>query len=304
MGIPTRFAILADLAKGTAKNVAMMFPWTRKRRSRSRRTAVLSPEITEEELWLYAFSALEMLLKHFPRSRFQGATIIEIGPGDNVVLGIPLFALGAASYYAMDRFMGDTDSIDAHRLYAKVMDELPKRYGIRRELITDPDSYPTAWEGSRLFLCRNRIEEFRSFNLSGVADLVFSHAVGQTVASPVSFAQASYELLKPGGMAIHHVQFGPEGRWCRYSNPLTFLTVNETLWKLTASHRGVSNRVRCDAFGALFARSGFHATTHVLEEITRNHVDEIRPFLAGPFKAVPDESLEVAVAVFVCVKPG
>lgn len=304
MDIATRFAILGDIAKETAKNAAMMLPWTRNWRLRFPRSAMLSPQITEEELWLYAFSALQMLLKHFPRAKFQGATIIEIGPGDNVVLGIPLFGLGAASYYAIDRFMGEIDSEEAHRLYAKVVDELPKRYGIRRELITDPDSYPTAWEGSRVFLCRKRIEEYRSLNLAGAADLVFSHAVGQSVASPEAFAQANYDFLKPGGMAIHLMQFGPTGCWCRYPNPLTFLTVSGTLWKLTASHRGASNRVRCDEFGALFARSGFQVTTHVLDRISPNHVDEIQPFLAKPFKAVSDESLEVAVAVFACVKPG
>jgi SAM-dependent methyltransferase len=304
MDIPTRFAILGDIAKETAKNLAMLFSWIRKRRLRYPRTAILSRDITEADLVEYGFPAFEMLLKHVPSSSIQGATVVEIGPGDNVVTGIPLLALGAAAYHAVDRFMGNVDSETARNLYARVAEELPKRYGIPREAVTDPSCYPRALVGSRVFLYRKGIEEYRSFNLAGVADLVFSHGVGQSVALPESFAQASYDILKPGGMAIHLMQFGPTGCWCRYPNPLTFLTVNGRLWKLTASHRGASNRVRCDEFGALFARSGLRVTTHVLEKIRRNHVNEIRPFLASPFKAVADESLEVAVAVFVCVKPG
>jgi SAM-dependent methyltransferase len=304
MDVSTRFAILGDIAKETAKNVAMMVPFVRQWRLCYPRAALLSREITEADLVEYGFPAFEMLLKHISSSSIQGATVVEIGPGDNVVTGIPLLALGAAAYHAVDRFMGNVESETAHKLYASVAEELPRRYGIPREAVTEPSCYPRALIGSRVFLYPKGIEEFRSFNLSGVADLVFSHGVGQGVASPELFVQASYDFLKPGGMAIHLMQFGATGCWRRYPNPLTFLTVNGMLWNLTASHRGASNRVRCDEFEALFARSGFHVTTHVLEEITRNHVDEIRPFLAGRFKAVPAESLEVAVAVFACVKPG
>jgi len=284
--------------------VAMMFPLTRKWRSRYRPTAILRRDMAEAELVEYGFSAFEMLLKHVPSPSLQGATVVEIGPGDNVVTGIPLFAFGAAAYHAIDPFMGNVDSETAHRLYARVAEELPKRWGIAREAVTDPSCYPRALVGSRVFLYRKGIEEYRSFNLAGVADLVFSRGVGQSVASPESFAQASYDLLKPGGMAIHLILFGPTGCWCRYPNPLTFLTVNGALWKMTASHRGASNRVRCEEFGSLFVNSGFGVTMHVLDRISPEHVDEIRPFLASSFKAVADESLEVALAVFVCAKPG
>lgn len=304
MDVSTRFAILGDIAKETAKNVAMMVPFVRQWRLRYPRAAHLSRDITEADLAEYGFPAFEMLLKHISSSSIRGATVVEIGPGDNVVTGIPLLALGAVAYHAVDRFMGNVESETARKLYARVAEELPRRYGIPREAVTEPACYPRALIGSRVFLYRKGIEEFRSFNLSGVADLVFSRGVGQGVASPELFVRASYDFLKPGGMAIHMMQFGPMGCWHRYPNPLTYLTVNATLWNLTVSHRGGSNRIRCDQFEAMFARAGFHVTTHVQEKIARNHVDEIRPFLGDRFKAVPDESLEVAVAVFVCVKPG
>ncbi len=300
----TRLAIMADVARETPKNAAMLFPFVRAWRARYPRPLKNFKEITDADLRQFAFSALDMLLDHFPAARIAGSTIVEIGPGDCVVEGIPLLALGASSYHAIDRFMGDVSSQNARRLYQRVAEELPGRYKIPTPAIPDPATYPLAQEGRSVFLYRQGIEDWRSFNLSGRADLVFSHGVGGQVASPGAFSKATYELLKPGGIAIHRIDFGPVVCWDRYRNPLTFLTVNRILWDLVNSHRGLSNRLRFDEFCQLFASSGFDLRTHVRETISREQVEEIRPFLNGSLKAAPTDSLQVMKADFVCLKPG
>lgn len=304
MDVRTRMAIWSHVTQEAAKNLAMMVPPIRKWRLRSLRSSRRFTEVTDADLSEYGFAALEMLLRYIPLSKISNATIVEIGPGDNVVTGIPLLALGASSYHAIDRFLGDVEGENARRLYARVTEELPKRFGLVKETVTDPCCFPRALVGSRVFLHCKGIEEYKSFKLSGEADLVFSHGVGQSVASPECFAQACVDLLKPRAVAIHRIHFGPTGCWLRHKNPLTFLTVNPRLWKLTASHRGSSNRVRFDQFLSIFLKLGLDVTPYILERFSGEQVDEIRPFLADPFKATPRESLEVRDADFVCIKPG
>ena len=303
MNVATRFTILSDVVQETAKNLGMMLPFVRKWRLRYPRTAKLFTNITQADLSEYGLAALEMVLRYIPVSSLRGATVIEIGPGDNLVTGMPLLALGVSSYHAIDRFLGDVDGENAHRLYARMAEELPTRFAIPREAIPDPRSFPAALVGRRVFLYRMGIEDYASLDLSGGADFVFSHGVGQSVASAEAFARASYRLLKPGGIAIHHIQFGPTGCWCDYENPLTFLTVSRVLWRLTCSHRGSSNRIRPDEFRSLLKKSGLEVSIHVLQKFSKEQMDGIRPFLASPFKSLSDEILQIRVADFVCIKP-
>ncbi|MBI3765260.1 MAG: hypothetical protein HY277_02000 [Ignavibacteriales bacterium] len=251
----------------------------------------------------FAFAALDMIFQHFPVPRLAGATVVEVGPGDAVALGIPLLALGAASYYAIDPFMGNVNSHNARRLYQRVAEELPKRYAIHANVVPSPETFPKAHECRSVFLYREGIEDYPSFGLSEKADLVFSHGVGAQVAYVQSFALASYEFLKPGGIAIHRVDFGPVGCWRRHKNPLTFLAVAEKAWQFANSHRGLSNRVRFHELLGLFQDVGFQVTVEIRERFRREDVLEVYPHLPTRLKISPIESLEVACADFVCVKP-
>jgi hypothetical protein len=300
----TRLKIYADVMREIPKNFAMMIPPVRNWRLRTPRPSRHFTEVTEAELQQYAFSALEMLLEHYPRSSFKGATVMEIGPGDNVVQGIAVLALGAASYHAIDRFLGDVESENARRLYRRVAEELPKRYNIPCASIPDPETFPQRLKGERVFLKRKGIEDFQPIGLTGKADVVFSHGVGAHVASAKAFAEASFEWLKPGGTAVHRIDFGPVVCWDRYENPLTFMTVNKMMWSLASSHRGLSNRVRFHEFLEIFERAGFRVSTRILDRYNPEHAEEIRPYLKGSLRQAASESLQVARADFICVKPG
>jgi SAM-dependent methyltransferase len=299
----TRLRILGDVGREIPKNLAMMIPSVRNWRLRSPRPTRQFAEVTEEELRQYAFSGLEMLLVHFPREKLRGATAVEIGPGDNVVQAMALLALGVAKYHAVDRFLGEVGSENARRLYRRVAGELPKLYSIPEDAIPDPNSFPQSLERGKVTLWRKGVEDFESLPLAGQADLVFSHQVGGHVASATAFVRASFAWLKPGGTAVHRIHFGPVVCWDRYANPLTFMTVNGVLWSLASSHRGISNRVRFDEYCEEFRRAGFRLTTRVLENYKSEHAEEIRPYLKDPLRQAAQESLQVALADFICAKP-
>ncbi len=304
MNLTTRLAIVRDIALESGKNLVMMFPPARVWRRRSPRTGPDFTQVSRVDLDRFAFSALDMVLDHFPRRSLESATVVEIGPGDSVVLGLCCLAHGATSYHAVDRFLGDVESSSAHRLYQAAAKELPRRYPISAQAVPDPATYPGSLIGTRVFLHRRGIEEYHGLGLSNQADVVFSYAVGQSVRSAKAFAKASFDLLKPGGVAVHHIDLGANGCWTTYSNPLTFLTVPKLFWDWTTSHRGMANRVRFDGWVRLFEAAGFRVRFHFGPFLSQDDVTRIRPYLAREFRDVPTESLRVHGVDFALEKPA
>lgn len=303
-GLAPRTQILADVATELAKNLGMMIPPIRAWRLRRPRTVGELEEITTEVMEEFAFAPFEMVTACLPAAELRGATVVEIGPGDNVVLGLALLALGAGEYHAIDRFLGDVRSPRAQKLYTTVARVLPERMDVPASAVPEAGNFPKVLLGSKVFLHRRGIEEFRSVPLAGKADLVFSYGVGQSVASAEAFAQATAHFLKPGGSGVHAIQFGPVGPWTEYRNPLTFLTVPESVWKWTSSHRGGANRLRYHEFLALFEKAGLIVETETLEEFTEEEHEEAWPHLDRRFSLAPRDSLRVRFAKFVCRKPG
>jgi hypothetical protein len=303
MSLAPRARIVKDVAGEVAKNLAMMLRPLRAWRLRRPRTAGELKEISDELMEELVFVPLRRVTEHIPCESLQGASIIEVGPGDNIVLGMALLALGAREYHAIDRFLGDVEGQRAQRLYARAARALPERLNVPAGAVPGAGSFPADFLGKRVFLNRRGIEEYRDLPLAGKADLVFSHGVGQFVASPEDFARATMYFLRPGGASVHLVQFGPVGCWTEYPNPLTFLTVPESVWKWTSSHRGSANRVRFHEFLSHFVEAGLRVETEVLEEFTTKELDEALPFIAERFARAPRESLRVRLAKFVCRKP-
>jgi hypothetical protein len=303
MDAAMRLSIVADLVRETAKNVAMALPAVRRWRSRFRRSTADLSNITDAHVTRYALALLAAVERAAEAGRLRHATVVEIGPGDNVAVGLALLSLGATAYHAIDPFLGDVDSPVARPLYGRVAMEMRKRPDVDPGSVPDPSTFPGDVLGTRVFLHRAAIEAYEALPLRECADIVCSYGVGQSVASGAAFARASYRFLKPGGVAVHFIDLGPNGCWTRYPNPLTFLSVPPRLWMWTTSHRGFANRVRFHEWVALFRDAGFTTSSDIQERFLTSTVDEARPFLAFPFRAMSTESLCVAAAHFVCRKP-
>jgi hypothetical protein len=304
MALAPRARIMADVATEVIKNLSMRIPPIRVWGSRRRRTAGDLSDITSHGLEELVFASLEALTDAIPRERLKGTTVIEIGPGENLVFGLVFVALGVGKYHAIDPFMGNVSGERARRLYAAVSRELPLRFGVPASAVPDFQTFPGDLLGDKVFLHRQGIERFHSMGLAEKADLVFSKGVGQSAAFPEAFALATAYFLKPGGVGIHSIQFGPLGCWTRYRNPLTFLTVPQWVWPWTSSHRGSANRARYHEFIELFGGAGLNVETEILEEFGPAELEEARPHLDRRFGLAPSDSLRVRFAKFVCLKPG
>jgi hypothetical protein len=75
-------------------------------------------------------------------------------------------------------------------------------------------------------------------------------------------------LLKPKGIMVHRVDYGPHDVWRSYPDS-TFLRIPEALWQAMGSNRGYPNRVRHEAVRTTIHHLGFYCA----ERVTRYFVD-------------------------------
>jgi SAM-dependent methyltransferase len=205
-----------QIARAIVANALMGVPGIARWRSKRGRTS-LRP--TEENLQRFAFGIMDdnpVIAAHV-----KGADVCEIGPGDHLATGLVLLAAGARSYTALDRFQGDYWGAEAQAWYTLVRrhrggpTDFRADVGTIASAVEDVDSLPT-----------------------NAFDLIVSQAVGEHVSDIHAFALATLKMLRPGGIAVHNVDFSNHG----IGDGDEFLSVPGWIWHLMGSNRGLPNR--------------------------------------------------------------
>ena len=283
--------VYKDFLKETAKNVLMGNPAFMKwRLKRPRGGAYFTG--SAEDLERYAFLGLNLLRKYV--GDVNGKSVCEIGAGDYLTSGLSMLGAGATRYAVIDRFPGDYRSEIAREWYrgieanwAKTYPETPWASDIRAEDF--PENY-----ADRLELIAQPIEIAETPNKF---DIVCSFQVGEHISDINSFVEMNQRLLeKPGGIALHRVDFGPHDCWFQYHDPMTFLRFSDKSWNLTGSNRGVPNRFRHHQFMEAFDRAGFNVEIVFSQNFEGEKVDF--SLLHPKFKQMPRESLMVGTAIY------
>lgn len=285
-----------DVAVELAKNVSMAVPVVRKWRLRRPRTAQAF-DGSDGLLERYAFAPLRHLLRlHGP---LRGLSIAEIGPGDYLTSGFAMLGAGVASYTAIERFVGNYRGPVAKDWYRAIEKHWPSVFSeMTWPSELSGDSFPEN--------CGDRVEvvdePFERYQPRRRFDVVCSFQVGEHLSDIEVFAQMHRRILAPSGIAVHRVDFAPHGCWEAYPDPLTFLRMPDWLWTLMGSHRGSPNRHRHHEFRAAFDAAGLTVVKTELETFDPSRIE--RSKLLRRFRDMPEESLVVASAVYVCRASG
>src|SRR5665647_2326657 len=107
--------------------------------------------------------------------------------------------------------------------------------------------------------------------------------------------------LQPDGIVLHQVDLKSHGLHRR--NPLDFLTWSPVLWSWMHSDKGVPNRWRVNRYRDTTQRSGFETILmQPTELVDESIINEVRPYLASPFKSLSDVDLSWLGFWLVCRK--
>jgi hypothetical protein len=284
--------MLGDVARETAKNAAMAVPAIRARRlARPRAGAEFTG--ADDQLERHALHALRLITAHLGPVR--GKHVLEIGPGDYLTSALAMLAAGASTYTCIDRFVGDYSHVLGKIWYAGIKAAWPRlnpEHPWPSWLSADdfPEAYP-----DRVTAINRGIELARD---AGQFDVVCSFQVGEHVTNIDAFARANAAMLRPGGAAIHRIDFGPHDCWRGYRDPLTFLRFPDPLWRAMGSNRGTPNRRRLGEVRAAFERTGLTVDVVDQEFIPINAIRFDK--LPRRLRAMPEESVTTRTAILVC----
>lgn len=230
----------------------------------------------------------------------DGKHVLEYGPGDLPGVALLMVAHGAQSVICVDRFPLCRFSESCIQVLQNLLDGLEDEQRERAEQCFMQPGKPSSG------LNPERIHYMvKPSGLSGLtdwADLVVSRAVLEHVNDLRATFIDIYNALRKQGITAHQVDLKSHGLHRR--TQLDFLTWPSSLWALMYGHKGVPNRWRVNRYRQILDEVGLETIT--LEATTlaeQLSIDEVRPFLAHPFRDLSDEDLSWLGFWLVCRRP-
>jgi len=238
---------------------------------------------------LRVFHGLESHLAKVEVEIGQGLEVCELGPGNSLCLAA-LIASRGATYVGVDPWGPTLEP----PLY-----ELAKTY-FREQADVDISSLiDTSSDPVRPSSLIQRRQESEGLG-TGSVDLVFSIAVLEHVRDPRHSLSESLRLLRPGGYALHQIDYedhrgrGPAG-W-------DFLRFSTSEWdRLHEGERSrdYTNRLRHSQWCRLIADLGFEVVEISFDRVRPPNSVNVHPDL-GP---LTEEDLEIQSAHFILRRP-
>ncbi|HUC60460.1 MAG TPA: methyltransferase domain-containing protein [Alphaproteobacteria bacterium] len=271
--------------------------------------------IPVEESVRYIEHVAESYAAAVGRARFEG-TVAEIGPGDNLGVGLLLLARGAAEVHAIDRFRSERDETVQTPIYralaekhdlARLFDGAPAERNIRGVKYV----YGVAAE-----------DYFAS--LPPTYSAILSTAVMEHLLDPIRGLDGMMRALVPGGVLVHQIDLRDHGMFAG-RHPLTFLTVPRAIFRRMVANSGRPNRVLLHRYKAWAAAAKIDCRFLVtnlagredglgapipwdeidpgLRATALETVRAMRPHLAREFAPVADADLAVSGFMMIASKP-
>ena len=280
--------------------------------------------------YCYSVWLRHLCMLHWHRLPTTFTTVVELGPGDSLGVGLAALLSGAERYIALDAVRyADTDRnleilgnlIDLLRNRAAIpdQDEFPHvqpplpSYAFPEDVLTH-SRLQSALDPARLDMIRaavaNPATHFRDngplcYNApwsigvleSGAADLVFSQGVLQFVHDlPMVYSEMT-RWLKRGGVMSHEIAFQSIGITTKWNG---HWAASDALWKLAVGkRRHATNREPHSRHIALLQNAGCQVVTD--ERIARSS-GITRAELAPRFRHLTDNDLTTSSALIQAVK--
>lgn len=208
----------------------------------------------------YAFNAVDDWLRHlneFTNGAFsvEGKSVLELGPGSDLGIGLALLAKGCAQYNACD----------VHNLAANVPDAFYEQFFQRLKDMnpaTDTDLLErqlSAWKAGNPaqlnYVVRPDFDLVTAFGKSTV-DLVVSLAAFEHFDDIDSTIAQMSQVCKSGAIVILDIDLQTHSRWIREKDPNNIYRFPELLYR-AFWFRGIPNRKRPYQYRMALERHGW-----------------------------------------------
>lgn len=259
----------------------------------------------------------------------EGKSVLELGPGDNVGVGLLFLADGAKRVVCLDKFYS-VHSIEYEReVYIELRKQLDPDQQRRFDAAVQLDG-GLVFNSEKLEYVYGQGAGEADKALSGqIFDLILSRAVLEEVYDTDSAFAAMNRLLAAGGMLLHKIDLTDYGTFSGLGlHPLEFLTVPDPIYRLMSNDNGRPNRRMMDYYRDKMLELGLESEIYITEVLETNNVCHavsgrkvaidfgvdyfdrhralvraIRPRLLPRFRHLPDQELLAAGVFLAATKP-
>ncbi len=234
----------------------------------------------------------------------KGTSVLEIGPGRNLAVGVTLVCRGARKYSAVDIY-------EHPRLYDPsvyvALNRLAELADWPRYNFTKFDRVVKIEDG-KVVLDPQWIEwlyPYESYNFpmaAGGVDFVFSHSGFEHFNEPRKTIERIFQVLRPGGTTAHSIDLRDHKD---FSKPHAFLKLSAEDWRAQFTDENLweyTNRWRAGDFRKAFEDVGFE----VIEDSREQEVpvtEELKQTFHGDFQDYSLEELSDSSLWIVARKP-
>jgi SAM-dependent methyltransferase len=233
-------------------------------------------QVVDEWLqWLQRYTGRPALL--------EGKTVLELGPGEDLGVGLLLLARGAREYRALDvhPLAEGTPQVFYDRLLERIAEDPPP--GAKLEELCAQLRRTQAKMNDRLnYVCSN------DFSLSvfpnNSVDLIFSQAAFEHFDSMERTVAELSETARPGAVLVALIDLKTHTRWIGDRDPLNIYRYGDRLYN-ALRFSGSPNRLRPDDYTGLFERQGWRDVVAVPSmTLEPAYVRSVQPSLHGRFR--------------------
>lgn len=260
----------------------------------------------------------------------KGMRIFELGFGDNVGVALRFIAAGAERAVCLDKYYSKRDQEQQRQIYSALRETLSdkekERFDEAINLETGIDLNPD----KVLCIYGTDVENADQLFEMEKFDLAISRGAIQDIYNPDAAFAAMDRILAPGGYMLHKIDLSDQGMFRENGmNPLTYLTISESVYRLMAIDSGKPNRKLISYYRQVMNELGYDTKLLVTgiigvgvcgkgdlhphkekialnvdyPESTLQKVREIRSRLVSPYRAMPDEELIIDGIFLIARKP-
>lgn len=263
----------------------------------------------------------------FTPEMLRGKKVLEVGHGDSVGVALRFIAAGAERVVCIDKFYSKQDPSQQHSIYTALREQLSEDERRRFDEAVDLSDGIKLNEEKLKPMYGTGIEDAGQAFEPGYFDIIISRGALQSVYEIDGAFSVMNRLLNSNGQMWHKIDLSDLGmfRDCGM-NPLTFLTVPESIYRLMIKDTGKANRRLINYYRDKMDQLGYDAKYLVTaifghkdpvvphkekivpgvdySEQTTSLIKQIRPQLDSKFRDMPDEDLAVAGLFLIATKNG
>jgi SAM-dependent methyltransferase len=241
----------------------------------------------------YDFAVVKLWMQHLveylgPQATLKNKTILELGPGPDLGIGILTLMHGAHQYNALD--VHNLMKLTSLQFYDQFFKYLKEKFQISQEdiecLCLQVDRTLSGQHDGlhdRLNYVCDRNFDVSVFGKSTV-DLVFSQAAFEHFDDIERVIAELSRVAKPGAVLVAEIDLRTHTRWIRDVDPLNIYRYEDFIYKM-CKFSGSPNRLRSFEYEQILKTNGW-ANVQILPKVVldKTYIQKTQPRLAERFR--------------------